>query len=729
MRRSAWIAPSWGSVRGHTVAAALGVALLGLGAGLAGAGAAGCLCAGHTRNGDGAATPDGGGGDAATPADRDGDGLSDDCEKSAPGLDPDDPDSDGDGLLDGAEDANRNCRLDPGETDPRAADTDGDGVADDDESTCGFDPTVADTDGDMVPDGMEPCGAACSESNLVMPVLNVSPVTEGDWQVATPATTAYAPLAFMVGPYAAAVVDEDDPATGIEMAGFVMNLDPAGAGYTGTTAAALAVEIGARLGGAAVADPGRDFTDYAGNDARVEVVYTLTAGAASNAGAVRNDAVAAIAAQPLASIMGLPPALGATATDFVVRYAVTVRAPDRVVVVGAVLRAALVFDLSNDTMIRVRDLTNGTALADADDELTFDCESFVTDGPGKVDLVWALDDSASMTGDLANVQANTAFFLGLLGMSGVDYRLGATWHSCRNLGNPANTVGLGNTPMDVVTLIRTNEIAGTLNICSDGAERDPVNGILCDESFTPSIPVFSTCIARRDAALCPLISNVPCGGTNDPDEYTLSSALMAVDRALPRAAADVAKIRTDALLAVIVITDEHEDAFEREYNYGNGALDPVATPVAYANMVAMTDPYIAWLAQPEVAARVYGLFGVPGLTGSAENDAGIQRVIDASTGIYGHIAQADNTVTMSAIVLDILSQLSDVELSQDPISMTLKVSFAGAGMPAIDVPRSRLNGFDYDAASRKIIFAGIVPQEGDELYVSYRLWTPFPPVR
>jgi len=689
----------------------------------------GCNCTGTSNGIDGGTGRDAG--DATVPpTDRDGDSLSDECEKSAPGLNPDDPDSDGDGIIDGEEDANHDCTLDPGETDPREGDTDGDLLLDGEEDTpeCMFDPTNPDSDGDAVPDGQEPCGSACTDSNLVMPVLNVSPDDEGNWQIATPADLAYSELTFAMGGAIAAVIDEDDPVSGIELAGFALHLDPAAAGYASAMAGSLAVEMGARIPGGVLADPGRDFTDYAGFVGRVEVAYTVSGGA-SDAGALRNDVLAALAAVPLGAIGGLPPALGTSATDFVVRFAVSVRGPGEVVVIGAVMRSALVFDLANDTMIRVRDLTNGTALADADDGLTFDCESFVTDGPGKVDMLWALDDSQSMFDDLLNVQTNTAFFLGLLGASGVDFRLGATWHSCRNLYNAANTTGLVNTPLSVIDVVTTNEITGAMNVCDDGAENDPVNGILCNEAFTTSIADFATCIAIRNGALCGMISNSPCGGANDPQEYTMSSALLGVDRALPRSDTDPAKLRTDALLAVVVMTDEHEEAFEEEYAYGNGVLDPVATPVAYANMVLMTDPYIAWLAQPGVDARVYGLFGVPGLAGSAENDAGIQRIIDASTGIYGHIAQMDNTVTMSAIILDILSQLSDIELSQDPISMTLKVSFAGAGMAATDVPRSRLTGFDYDAASRKITFSGIVPQAGDDVFVSYRLWDLFPPVR
>ena len=63
--------------------------------------------------------------------DRDQDGLSDELEVTAENpTSPDDADSDDDGLPDGAEDLNRNGRLDEGETDPNRADTDGDGVPD-----------------------------------------------------------------------------------------------------------------------------------------------------------------------------------------------------------------------------------------------------------------------------------------------------------------------------------------------------------------------------------------------------------------------------------------------------------------------------------------------------------------------------------------------------------------------------------------------------------------------
>ncbi|MCC6625221.1 MAG: tandem-95 repeat protein [Deltaproteobacteria bacterium] len=79
--------------------------------------------------------------------DRDGDGLSDWVEEQVTHTDPDDPDTDDDGIDDGAE-------VD-GETDPLDADTDDDGIRDGDEAGHGTDPLVCDSDGDGLCDGLE----------------------------------------------------------------------------------------------------------------------------------------------------------------------------------------------------------------------------------------------------------------------------------------------------------------------------------------------------------------------------------------------------------------------------------------------------------------------------------------------------------------------------------------------------------------------------------------------
>jgi hypothetical protein len=112
------------------------------------------------------------------PDDSDGDGCSDFVE-IAFGLDPNDSDTDDDGIMDcsrGGEDLNSNGTVEPGESDPRKLDTDGDGLSDglerglvqpegldtdlsvfvpDADPTRLTSPTSSDTDGDGTPDGIE----------------------------------------------------------------------------------------------------------------------------------------------------------------------------------------------------------------------------------------------------------------------------------------------------------------------------------------------------------------------------------------------------------------------------------------------------------------------------------------------------------------------------------------------------------------------------------------------
>ncbi|MDF4222609.1 gliding motility-associated C-terminal domain-containing protein, partial [Maribacter sp. M208] len=91
--------------------------------------------------------------------DCDGDGLTND-EETAAGTDPENPDSDGDGILDGTEvkidftDPLNDCSSNGGSP-LGTSDCDNDGLTTNEEITAGTDPTNADSDGDGVLDGTE----------------------------------------------------------------------------------------------------------------------------------------------------------------------------------------------------------------------------------------------------------------------------------------------------------------------------------------------------------------------------------------------------------------------------------------------------------------------------------------------------------------------------------------------------------------------------------------------
>ncbi len=117
---------------------------------------------------------------AAVQGDRDEDGLSNDQE-AVLGTDPDNPDSDGDGLSDGQE------MLTFG-SDPRRRDSDGDILLDGDEvNVYGTDPTKPDTDSDGINDGVE---VAQGTDPLSTPVQTDTPTgTATPTQEVTPSQT------------------------------------------------------------------------------------------------------------------------------------------------------------------------------------------------------------------------------------------------------------------------------------------------------------------------------------------------------------------------------------------------------------------------------------------------------------------------------------------------------------------------------------------------------------
>lgn len=135
-------------------------------------------------------------------ADRDSDGVPDDVEALL-GLDPDNPDTDGDGIRDGSEDFDNDGLVNAGEiyigTDPRNPDSNNNGVPDGEEDTdgdglnnareflAGTDPNKADTDGDgwndetEVTGGSSPTDARSRPIGLIAAAPAVSVVRLGDF--------------------------------------------------------------------------------------------------------------------------------------------------------------------------------------------------------------------------------------------------------------------------------------------------------------------------------------------------------------------------------------------------------------------------------------------------------------------------------------------------------------------------------------------------------------------
>jgi MYXO-CTERM domain-containing protein len=98
------------------------------------------------------------------------------------------PDTDGGGVADGAEDANHNGKVDAGEINPtvgnaaddsQVKDSDGDGLSDAEEVFIGTNPNDADTDDDGLPDGQEPNVADDTDGDGIINGLDVDSDNDG----------------------------------------------------------------------------------------------------------------------------------------------------------------------------------------------------------------------------------------------------------------------------------------------------------------------------------------------------------------------------------------------------------------------------------------------------------------------------------------------------------------------------------------------------------------------
>lgn len=112
--------------------------------------------------------------------DSDNDGLTN-SEELLLGTDPNNPDTDGDGLLDGIE-------VHTWNTNPLKTDTDRDGLSDGQEINMGTDPNNPDTDGDGIPDGVDPDPLhRPTKTPLPFPTFTRQPpVTNTPWWIITP---------------------------------------------------------------------------------------------------------------------------------------------------------------------------------------------------------------------------------------------------------------------------------------------------------------------------------------------------------------------------------------------------------------------------------------------------------------------------------------------------------------------------------------------------------------
>lgn len=422
------------------------------------------------------------------------------------GLDPNNPDSDGDGVGDGLEDTNFDGMIDPGrgETDPRLTDTDGDGE----------------------PDGMEGI-AVCRPDGLAMPDLVGVPMAmvqlalDNEWGAPRGAPMAGgAGLTFDDATAEVAALAYERPAAGADVVAEATAVE-----------AALSSGAGGAVTGVLV---GRSVTTHDGH-AAITSFYRVVPSPMGSAAAARDGAAA--------SLMGGAPEPSTESWRDVAELYLEVTTvlnamTMRTSVVAAFAPSDAFDDATRQTAIRVRDLTNATGLAESGRTLGFNCELFDTTRDPRADFLWLVDTSGSMNGDQENLGRVAGDFFDSLTLAGVDFRVGVFDAYSRNpvdLDTPGFAFINGTDPMGAQQLQFEVTRAAYMGMAADtftpypsprSGEEPVATGVTVVEAFEAQAAAGSTdpdrTLRPETQVVAMFVTDEP--GTNDDGRYFSTDA-------------------------------------------------------------------------------------------------------------------------------------------------------------------------------------------------------------
>ncbi|MGM0558554.1 MAG: hypothetical protein ACQEVA_19370 [Myxococcota bacterium] len=719
--------------------------------------------------------------------DDDGDGLDNDCECEL-GTNPYEADTDGDGLEDGEEDVNQNCQFEAaeGETDPTEPDTDLDGASDGEEVAAGTDPLIADTDGDGVSDGAElasgcmdpletdtdgdgledgvedgnqdgqlgtctrdangdivesdilscaqgesdPCSQdtdgdgeldqeeaiyqRCSPSeyaNLPQPGFVTN--STADYKLATETGVTAEPVTATNGSIEAHVLG--DPSH--NYTGFVASFTPPQQVQDPTLLSdEVTVAIQGQYPGATRQASGRRITSHDSFKAVTEGVIALPDG--TDLGVARDkilSALSGIAEGDLSHNLSDTFA-GASGTPSYFLFEVLSRSQNQYVIVGALATKTAYDDDTVETGFRIDDLVGGGALATTSGDLEGACVSYEVTTQPQVDIIISFDTSGSMNDELADLVGSDGYNPGeytfaleladMLTAANLDWRVGVTGSDCSGIKDDSElsqdyrdlwpSGGGGFFPSSVCP--------GGFAGLSGGA-----NGKLYGNGFVTNGREIEENLEAVDS---------------NATEYTFTMGAAAIDRGLPRATGDANKIRPDAAVVLIVVTDEYEALFDDTIYEQIDPSDGL-TAQERATLETETQPWVDWLLQPDIEATVFGIDNPPsGECAPAEVQYGIQSIVNRTGGTGGSVCQADISNTLSAIANATAGIASGLRLSGVPAPQTVEVKNVQMQTSSVvQMTRSRADGFDYDSIVNRVTFNGpSAPQTGDRVIIPYLRW-------
>ncbi len=694
-------------------------------------------------------------------------------------------DTDCDGLIDGptvgatlGEDMNSNGMVDTGETDPRLRDSDADGVrdgvelgvtvnpdptgcpdfvADADPSTT-TDPTASDTDGDGVADGAEdgnqngrvdpgelnprnpldlklpdggqgPAAKVCTVSTLRPVVFKEAGAP--DLQLALP--TSFTELAtIMIGGEAKGLMGYDDA----HKTAFFAFRQPAGSSTSATNDEILVKSKIDAVGTLSPTSTTQTFTTWDGYPA-LQAFYEQAGTADVKTRA--NELAKALIGNGAGVLTGTSAGVGPFKLQ--VEYVHRANSADGGVNGGSVVVLVALTPLSNfvePSIFTVGDTAGGSALAQFGDANAVQCETFAPTN-GKIDFLFVVDDSCSMANKQLALANSAQAMADNLSNSTLDWRVGLVTTSYHITGEPNSSVMRG--------------FSRNVNLFKAWLSR----GATCRSQ---------TC-AFADGGGFP---GAPCGGADGGfgganngcwidtsgtgNEGLLGAARKATDDITPPSVTDVVnKLRPGASLVVVLLGDaDDQTSGYTSVSAACGGSDSNGgnTCVPAANFVSFFTAADGGTLDAGTMNKLGTKIPVHGIICPAFPDGGTancgdfygarpQRhaaVVTATGGIRGDICPATGCgatppagipVAMAAIVNSSIGQAGH-KTQKPPIGASIKLAMDAVenslSCNPDDLPRSRVNGFDFDGVNNTISFFGACrpSAQTSAAAVSYRYW-------
>ncbi len=594
-------------------------------------------------------------------------------------TDPTRRDSDGDGIDDGAEDTNQNGRVDTGELDPR-----------------------------NMADGTGPAGQVCTAANL-RPVTFRADGT-ADVQLGLPAT--FTEISTMtVGGQNRGLIGWD-PTNSVAFVAWRQTA-------TGMSATADEAAISPQLSavGALTNPTTQTFTSWDGVGA-VQAFYTM----AGNVD-IKNRANA-IATALVGGGAGVLAGAGGTNGPFQLQveylHRVNTVTMQRYTVVVVAMRPSSM--MGEGAMFTMSDTAGGSAVAQFGDANAVQCETFKP-ASGKVDFLFVVDDSCSMASSQTALGNAATAMAAALNNSTLDYRIALVtteYHLTGASGNRSIRRGFTTNINQFRAWLTQN------SNCSGG-----------NCSLVMPVPACESNLMTEGNG-----ANGGCwvstGGSGD--EGLLGAARKAVDdiyadAGTADAGTAVNKARSDAQLVVVLLgdADDQTTGYTTTSQTTCGSTSTTGCENINNFVTYFRGTGTTALTRNPTGRNipVHGIVCPAGQNCNNESQVNPQRhaqVVTATGGIRGAINDNTSiTTSINAIVTSTIGA-AGYRMQKPPIGASVKVAMDSVLDMAMcnrnDIPRSRVNGFDFDGVNRTISFFGACRPSGTSMAaaVSYRYW-------